>query len=283
LSPEHIDEPGIFCAAGATMKHFLNPPLTRPAEDTRQGVGVLAAIYSTANGRFALQVRVGDALFSFTRASRLERGVTVAWSKTMTSKLAKVTGLALLAASFVFSGSLAYAEDTTSIQILTFDAVGNPGEIIAVLDCDTGDGVGSCPVDVAVAAEPAETTVADAFDPAVLEATAEDIAQTAEPAIRPVDAIIVTGDAAIEGLATAPISEPAAEAAIEDETTGDASNEQKAGEASAAIVVEVTQSATVAVAGQPAEDQPEVTGSVTKPAPTTPVSMLDGKNTDEDF
>jgi hypothetical protein len=203
----------------------------------------------------------------------------------MTTTLAKVTGLALLAASFAFSGSLAYAEteDTTSIRILTFDAVGNPGDIVAVLDCDTGDGVGSCPVDVAVAAEPAETTVADAFDPAVLEATAEAIADTAEPAIRPVDAIIVTGDAAIEGPATAPISAPAAEAAIEDETTGDASNEQKAGEASAAIVVEVTQSATVAVAGQPTEDEPEVTGSVTEPAPTTPVSMLDGKKTDEDF
>ena len=56
----------------------------------------------------------------------------------MTTTLAKVTGLALLAASFAFCGSLAYAdtEDTISIQVLTFDAVGNPGEIIAALDCD---------------------------------------------------------------------------------------------------------------------------------------------------
>jgi hypothetical protein len=55
----------------------------------------------------------------------------------MTTALAKVTGLALLAASFAFSGSLAYAdaEGTTSIEILTFDAGGNPGEIVAVLDC----------------------------------------------------------------------------------------------------------------------------------------------------
>jgi endonuclease YncB( thermonuclease family) len=221
----------------------------------------------------------------------------------MTTTLAKVTGLALLAASFAFCGSLAYAdtEETASIQVLTFDAVGNPGEIVAVLDCDTEDGMGGCPVDMAVAAEtPAtETTVADAFDPAVLEAAAEP-ADTAEPAIRSVDAIIaevnqttvivVTGDTetAIEEPAqTAAIALPAAEPTTEDKTTSDASapqpNEEKAAEASAAIVVEVTQSATVAVPGQPVDDEPVVTGSVTEPSPTTPVSTLDGKNCDEDF
>jgi hypothetical protein len=216
----------------------------------------------------------------------------------MKTTLAKVTGLALLAASFAFSGSLAYAdtEDTTSIQILTFDAVGNPGEIIAALDCDTGDGMGSCPVETLVAADTA-TTVADAFDPAVLEATAEATADAAEPAIRSVDAIIaevdqttviiVTGDtdAAIEEPAqTAAI--PATEPATEDKTTSDASlsqpNEEKA-EASTAIVVEVTQSSTVAVPGQPVEDEPVVTGSITEPSSTTPVSMLDDKHGDEDF
>jgi hypothetical protein len=218
----------------------------------------------------------------------------------MKTTLAKVTGLALLAASFAFSGSLAYAdtEDTTSIQILTFDAVGNPGEIIAALDCDTGDGMGSCPVETLVAADTA-TTVADAFDPAVLEATAEATADAAEPAIRSVDAIIaevdqttviiVTGDTAIEEPAqTAAIPAPAlaTEPATEDKTTSDASlsqpNEEKA-EASTAIVVEVTQSSTVAVPGQPVEDEPVVTGSITEPSSTTPVSMLDSKHGDEDF
>jgi hypothetical protein len=218
----------------------------------------------------------------------------------MKTTLAKVTGLALLAASFAFSGSLAYAdtEDTTSIQILTFDAVGNPGEIIAALDCDTGDGMGSCPVETLVAADTA-TTVADAFDPAVLEATAEATADAAEPAIRTVDAIIaevnqttviiVTGDtdAAIEEPAqTAAIPALATEPATEDKTTSDASlsqpNEEKA-EASTAIVVEVTQSSTVAVPGQPVEDEPVVTGSITEPSSTTPVSMLDDKHGDEDF
>jgi hypothetical protein len=218
----------------------------------------------------------------------------------MKTTLAKVTGLALLAASFAFSGSLAYAdtEDTTSIQILTFDAVGNPAEIIAALDCDTGDGMGGCPVETLVAADTA-TTVADAFDPAVLEATAEVTADAAEPAIRTVDAIIaevqqttviiVTGDtdAAIEEPAqTAAIPAPAAEPATEDKTTSDASlsqpNEEKA-EASTAIVVEVTQSSTVAVPGQPVEDEPVVTGSITEPSSTTPVSMLDDKHGDEDF
>jgi hypothetical protein len=146
----------------------------------------------------------------------------------MTTTLAKVTGLALLAASFAFSGSLAYAdtEDAPSIQVLTFDAVGDPGEIIAVLDCDTGDGMGNCPVDITVAAETPSTTVADAFDPTVLEATAEATPDTPDPAIRPVDTIIVTGDAAIEGPATAAIPAPAAETAAEDETTSDASAPQ---------------------------------------------------------
>jgi hypothetical protein len=174
----------------------------------------------------------------------------------MTTTLAKVTGLALLAASFAFSGSLAYAdtEDAPSIQVLTFDAVGDPGKIIAVLDCDTGDGMGNCPIDVTVAAETSATTVADAFDPAVLEAAAE---PAAEPTIRSVDTIIITGEAAIEGPATAAIPAPAAETVAEDETTGDASvvlpNKEKFGETSAAIVVEVTQSETVAVAGQPVD------------------------------
>jgi hypothetical protein len=184
---------------------------------------------------------------------------------------------------------------------LTFDAVGNPGEIIAALDCDTEDGMGNCPVDVTLAAEtPAtETTVADAFDPAVLELAAEPAADTAEPTIRSVDAIIaevhqiavivVPGDTetAIEPAQTATIALPAAEPTIEDKVTSDASapqpNEEKAGEASAAIVVEVTDSATVAIPGQPVNREPVVTGSVTEPPSTTPVSMLDGKNCDEDF
>ena len=226
----------------------------------------------------------------------------------MNTTLAKVTGLALLAASFAFCGSLAYAdtEETTSIQVLTFDAVGNPGEIIAVLDCDTEDGMGSCPIGATLAAETAatETTVADAFDPAVLEASAELTADTAEPTIRSVDAIIaevnqiaviiVPGDADAvieEPAATGTIEEPAqtttialpaAEPTAEDRTTSDASapqpNEEKAAEASAAIVVEVTQSETVAVPGQPVDEDPVVTGSVTEPASTTPVSVLDGND-----
>jgi hypothetical protein len=228
----------------------------------------------------------------------------------MKTTLAKVTGLALLAASFAFSGSLAYAdtEDAPSIQVLTFDAVGNPGEIVAVLDCDSEDGMGNCPIDIIVAEAPAaDTTVADAFDPAVLEAAAEPAADTAEPTIRSVDAIIadvnqtvaiaVTGETATEAPAqtgtieepaqTATIAAPAAEPTTEDKTTSDASapqpNEEKAGEASAAIVVEVTQSETVAVPGQPVDEEPVVTGSVAEPSPTTPVSLIDGKNDDEDF
>jgi hypothetical protein len=199
----------------------------------------------------------------------------------MATTLAKVTGLALLAASFAFSGSLAYAdtEDTTSIQILTFDAVGNPGEIIAALDCDSGDGTGNCPVETLLAVD-AATTIADAFDPAVLEATAEVTADAAEPAIQPVDAIIATGDVAAEGPATAAIPAPAAETVSEDETTGEAQpalpRKDRVGEASTAI--EVTQSAVAP--DQATEDQEVVTGSITEASSTTPVSVLDGN---EDF
>jgi hypothetical protein len=206
----------------------------------------------------------------------------------MTTTLAKVTGLALLAASFAFSGSLAYAdtEGTTSIQILTFDAVGNPGEIIAALDCDTGDGMGNCPVETLVAADTA-TTVADVFDPAVLEATADATAGAAEPAIQPVDTIIVTGNTTIDGPATLAIPAPAAETASEDETTGEAPlvlpHKDRFGEASTAIVVELTQSSTVVAPDQAAEDKPVVTGSITERSSTAPVSMLDGKISDEDF
>jgi hypothetical protein len=211
----------------------------------------------------------------------------------MKNTLAKVMGFVLLAASFAFCGSQAYADTEDTIQVLTFDAVGNPGEIIAALDCDTGDGMGNCPLETLVAAQTSETTVADAFDPAVLEAVAETAADTVEPTIRSVDAIIaeveqttviiVTGDAETaieEQTAAIAAAEP-----TEDKTTSDASvsqpNEEKAGEASAAIVVEVVQSSTVAVPGQPVEDDAVVTGSISEPSSTT--SMLDGKNCDEDF
>ena len=188
----------------------------------------------------------------------------------MTTKLAKVTGLALLAASFAFSGSLADADtEDTNIQILTFDAVGNPGEIVAALDCDTGDGMGNCPVETLVTADTVATTVADVFDPAVLEATAESTADAAEPMIRSVEAImaddnqteviVVTGDTDTkieEPAQTAAIAAPSAEPA--DITTSAKSvsqpNEEKAGQAAAAIVLEVTQPETVAVAGEAVGD-----------------------------
>jgi hypothetical protein len=48
-------------------------------------------------------------------------------------------------------------------------------------------------------------------------------------------------------------------------------------------VVEVTQSETVAVPGQPVDEEPVVTGSVADPSPATPASLVDGRNDDEDF
>ena len=167
-----------------------------------------------------------------------------------------------------------------------------------MLDCDTGDGMGSCPIETLVAADTA-TTVADAFDPAVLEATPEATAENNEPVIRSVDTIpakvnettvisaIGDSDTAIEDAAQSlAITLPAAEPASENTTTSDASvfrpNEERA-EAPLAIVVELTPSSTVAVPGQPVADEPVVSGSIAEPSPATPVSMTDSKDGDEDF
>ena len=60
-------------------------------------------------------------------------------------------------------------------------------------------------------------------------------------------------------------------------------NKDRFGEASTAVVVEVTQSSTLAVPSQAIDNEPAVTGSITEPSSTTPVSMLDGKNCHEDF
>jgi hypothetical protein len=74
-------------------------------------------------------------------------------------------------------------------------------------------------------------------------------------------------ETAIEPAQTATIALPAAEPTIEDKVTIDASAPPP----------------NVAVPGQPVDDEQVVTGSVTEPPSTTPVSMLDGKNCDEDF
>jgi hypothetical protein len=55
------------------------------------------------------------------------------------------------------------------------------------------------------------------------------------------------------------------------------------GDASTTIEVEVAKSSTVAVPGQPVGDEPVVTGSITEPSSTTTVSMVDGRNCYEEF
>jgi hypothetical protein len=95
---------------------------------------------------------------------------------------------------------------------------------------------------------------------------------------------LVTGetDATIQEPAQAASTPaPGTETITEDKTTTGASvsqpNEEKAAQAS------VTQLVTVAVSGQAIEDEPVVTGSISEPSSTAPVSMLDGRNCDEDF
>ncbi len=257
----------------------------------------------------------------------------------MKINIAKVTGLALLAASFAFSSSLVYAdpEDTVSApQVVALDNGATDSGIIAVLDCDTNDGVGACPVEA--------TLAADASQPATVEIATAETAAVAPPATEPseapvavaatetpaaeepaaampvVDAIIaeihatvivaVSGDdARLPEQPTGTIAEPPAAdpvLAADDQTTNGASaapvNEGTATQAAAAIVVEVTQTVTVAAPGQEvandepaqagsivatageeaANDEPVHTGSIAETPATAPVSMLDGKSCDED-
>jgi hypothetical protein len=252
----------------------------------------------------------------------------------MKINIAKVTGLALLAASFAFSSSLVYAdpEDTTSApQVIALDAGATDSQTVAVLDCDTDDGVGACPVEATLyadASQPASAAVETAAaEPSAMApseapvAVAAETPATEEPAaaMNVVDAIIAEvhatvivaapgEDASLPEQPTGTIAEPPAAdpvLAADDQTTNGASaapaNEGTASQAAAAIVVEVTQTVTVAAPGQevandePAQagsvvaaasqeasdEEPAHTGSIAETAATAPVSMLDGKSCDD--
>ena len=154
----------------------------------------------------------------------------------MMTTLAKVTGLALLAASFAFCSSLAYAG--TEIRLPARFLPSMPSAIPAKSSrrstATPATAWAAAPSKRPVAADTA-TTVADAFDPAVLEATPEATAENNEPVIRSVDTIpakvnettvisaIGNSDTAIEDAAQSlAITLSAAEPASENKTTSDA-------------------------------------------------------------
>jgi hypothetical protein len=229
----------------------------------------------------------------------------------MTITLAKVMGLALLAASFACSGSLVYAETpeetSSATQTLVLDAAASGSESVAIWDCDSEDGIGACPIDAQLvgsdelstatitspAAEAPATEVSATEAPASEVSAAETIAT---PAIEAVDAIIVEvtqtvtiavpaeGAAVIEEPAqTGSISEPSATepVLVADENTAAEAAAAPSIEAANAIEVEVTQSVTVAAPGQAAGDEPAYTGPLPEPSTTEPVSNLDAVSLDE--
>jgi hypothetical protein len=225
----------------------------------------------------------------------------------MTITLAKVTGLALLVASFTCSGSLVYAEtpeETSSVtQALVLDAAASGSESVAIWDCDSEDGIGACPVDaqligsdeISTATITSAATGAPATEVSTTEVSATEALPTETPApevssadaaaapiIQAVDAIIVEvtqtvtivvpgeGAAVIEEPAqTASISEPLATepVLVADEKTAPEADAAPSIEAADAIEVEVTQSVTVAVAA-PGRD----VAASDEPAYTGPVA-----------
>jgi hypothetical protein len=233
-----------------------------------------------------------------------------------------VLGLALLAASFTCSGSLVYAqtpeETSSTAQALVLDVAASGSESMAIWDCDSEDGIGACPVDAqlvgndelptatitSAAAEATATEVSatevSAAEVSAAEASATETSATevssaetvAETAIQAVDAIIVevtqTVTIAVPGEGAAVIEEPAQTGSISEPSTTEpvlVADEKTAPEAAAApsieaadaIAVEVTQSVSVAAAGQAVEtaEAPASTGSIAESATAEPASMPD--------
>jgi hypothetical protein len=205
----------------------------------------------------------------------------------MKTKLASVLGLAVLAASFAFGSSLVYAEtEETSSAIETIalvaDTNGAASELSCVLD--------SAGADICTVAE----KLAEADQPSAAADQTELSATEAAPAstIPSVDAIVaevnqtvtiaVPGENAAgseepvgTGSITAP---PAAEpvAMLDADTTVEASPAPAIG-AVDAIVVEVTETVTVAAAGQETGEGPEgpmYTGSTAEPVATVATKDL---------
>jgi hypothetical protein len=173
-----------------------------------------------------------------------------------------VLGLALLAASFTCSGSLAYAETpeetSTATQALVLDAAAGGSESVAIWDCDSEDGIGACPVDAQLIGSDelstATITSAATQAPATEVSTTEVSATEASPAETPATEVSS--------------AEAAAAPAIQ---------------AVEAIIVEVTQTVTIAVPAEGAAviEEPAQTGSISEPSTTEPVLVADEKTAPE--
>jgi hypothetical protein len=174
--------------------------------------------------------------------------------------LAKVTGLALLIASFTCSGSLVYAETpeetSSAAQALVLDAAVSGSESVAIWDCDSEDGIGACPVDAQLIGSDeistATITSAATEAPATEVSTTEVLATEASPAETP----------AIEVSSVEAAAAPTIQAVD-------------------AIIVEVTQTVTIAGEGAAVIEEPAQTGSISEPSTTEPALVADEKTAQE--
>jgi hypothetical protein len=203
----------------------------------------------------------------------------------MKTKLASVLGLAVLTASFSFGSSLVYAEtEETSSAIeavaLVADTNGAESELSCVLD-----GAGA---DICTAAEklaeidqppPAGQTELSATEAAPastihsVDAIVAEVNQTVTITVPGEDAVDSEEPAGTGSIPAPPVAEPVA---MLDVNKAIEASEAPASRTVDAIVVEVTETVTVAAAGQDATDceGPLYTGPTAEPAVTVATKGL---------
>jgi len=210
----------------------------------------------------------------------------------MKTKLASVLGLAVLMASFTCGGSVVYADApealSSAMQTLAPDANANGTESVGTLPCaSTDDGAETCTVNAALA-EVDQLSPAGAIEPSVTEASSTEAPM---PAIQSVDAIVVevtqTVTIAVPGqdeddeapVLVESVPEPTATepvlvvaSATIDATVATAIEAD-------AIVVEVTQTATIAAPGQDAGNTEELAYTGSQPSATESILVVSAEAT----
>jgi hypothetical protein len=205
----------------------------------------------------------------------------------MKTKLASVLGLAVLMASFTCGGSVVYADApealSSAMQTLAPDANANGTESVGTLPCaSTDDGAETCTVHAALA-EVEQLSPAGAIEPSVTEASST---EAPAPAIQSVDAIVVevtqTVTIAVLGQdedAEAPVlveSVPEPTATEPVLVVANATIDATVATAieADAIVVEVTQTATIAAPGQDAGNTEELAYTGSQPSATESILVV---------
>jgi hypothetical protein len=204
----------------------------------------------------------------------------------MKIKLASVLGLAVLVASFAYGSSFVYADEETSSAMSTFAAVGSDeSEVSCMLD--------SAGADIYTGA----TKVAELDQPSPAEGQTEIAATEETPAIHSVDAVVAEvnqtvtiaapGEAAGNGEAAAADTGSSQQLTAEPVAMLDAGtivpSSAPAIGAADAVVVEVSQTATIAAPGQDIEEskEPAHTGSIETPPAAEPASAIKADDLDD--